>query len=490
MSKEYFFKPFLWGAIFILTHSFLPNALSQETNSQRAVLSEMLSGYFSNSTTLQKLSLSLENALLASDATNIQNSFSFTIQSGTITYVTGNNSSVTFSPSATLLIPQADNLKISLSSEIKLFPGQSKDASIKDTTLSASFDILSSTQKERNITLLRSERTVTEAKRALQEGYMSVEKEFYTSLKSLYSTASSLTSAQKELYEDTQSLEELTAKGYSTASSKYRTALMEVQSSNRTVELKKRELERETRIFASKCGSAYDAQDALAYLPIDIPAVEPVKIKDFDADTYTKTEAALWTQYINGLEREAERDITITGNVGYTFFNSSTQSDTLDIGASIAYNDALSVSAGVSLPLWTESFNPVYTLGFSVNPTAFLLSKIEKQQEDIKIQTETLDIKDARADYETEVISRRTELGDLMWAKDTDIKSYELYTELESDLSRYYRMGYIKESEYLNAVAGKENYRIACLIDGINLIIYNIETSLLFTPDEETIKEE
>ena len=45
----------------------------------------------------------------------------------------------------------------------------------------------------------------------------------------------------------------------------------------------------------------------------------------------------------------------------------------------------------------------------------------------------------------------------------------------------------ISESEYKTAEVNKENYRIQCLLDQIDLIIYNNNTKLKFTRDEEII---
>ena len=60
-----------------------------------------------------------------------------------------------------------------------------------------------------------------------------------------------------------------------------------------------------------------------------------------------------------------------------------------------------------------------------------------------------------------------------------------MYSELESDLEKYFKAGVTKESEYLSAKTNKEKYKIKLLINDIDLIIYNNETNLLFNRDEK-----
>ena len=53
----------------------------------------------------------------------------------------------------------------------------------------------------------------------------------------------------------------------------------------------------------------------------------------------------------------------------------------------------------------------------------------------------------------------------------------------------YFDRGLITESEYNSAKVNKENYQVQCLIDDIEMIIYNNDTKLLFTRDSELYKD-
>ena len=213
------------------------------------------------------------------------------------------------------------------------FDDDDTNRTFSTTKLSASIDLYSDAMQKRKITLLKAERSVLEARRKLQDGYLSAEKDFYTSIKKLYNTAIDITTAQKDLYDDQLSLETLKAQGYKKTSPKYRSANMKVLSDQRSIQIKQRELERETKIFASKCGVSYDGSDALSFLPRAIPDVQAVDVLSFGKENYAGIESAVWTKHINELSREADKTVNISANAGYTFNNDIADSDTVDAGA-------------------------------------------------------------------------------------------------------------------------------------------------------------
>ncbi len=446
-------------------------------------LTTLLAGYFRNNLSLQKLATDVELELLSAKSTNISNGFNIQLSSGTVTFKSGSDSLLTFTPNATLTFSQFNNLSFTASSEIDI---TSESKTVSDTSLSLSLDIYSGSSAKRKVALLESERSVLEAQRALQNGFLSAEKEFYTSLKSLFNTAVSIVQAEEELYEDKISFEEIKAQGYSTGSTKYRSAQMEVLSDERTVENSRRELEREAKIFASKCGIEYNFSDAQDFLPKEIPLVDAIDVLDFSKDDYTEIESARWTKFINTLSREAEKAFTLTGNLGYTFDNEDTDTDTVDAGAAFTlFDSALTLNAGVSLPVATNVTSPVYTFGFSVDPSSFFQYSITQNQNKLYEEQEEIALKSAQNDYDTDVITQQSSLEDILWSKQTNTDSYEMYSQLEEDTAEYFARGIITESEWLSAKVNKENYRIQCLINDIELIIYNNETELLFCRDSE-----
>lgn len=442
---------------------------------------DLLSAYLSSDLELKKTALSVKEAELSSQQSTIQNGISATLSTGTITFKNINDSlSVEFSPEAKISVPAAANLTANVSSQIKI----NEEANAEKTRLSLSVDIISSKQQERKNALLKSDRAVTEAKRTFQDNAISAEKNFYTELKKLYNTASSIISSQNDLYDDTITFEEIKAQGYTKSSSKYRSAELRVLSDKRTVETKQRELEHDCVVFASKCGITLPEEfNPFDFLPSEIPQVKPVSITSFDMEDYKKIEQAKWNYYINELDRNAEKDFSLSANTGYTFNNTDTNSDTADIGTNLSWK-GLSVGMGISIPT-TQEKSPAYTISASVDPNTFRLNKIKKQKNDISSEKELITIEDAIQKYETSLVDQQTSLNDIIWSKETNLKTYQMYSELESDLGKWYKAGITKESEYLSAKTNKEKYKINLLINDIDLIIYNIETNLLFNRDEK-----
>ena len=447
----------------------------------------LLSGYFEHDLNLKNLSAEAQKQVLEYSSTKISNGFSFKIETGTITINTGSNSSATFKPSASISVPQANNLSVSVSSSVRIDDNDRTDT-YSNTSVSAEIDLYSGSRKQRNVTLLKSERSVLEAKRRLQNGYLTAEKEFYTKLKSLYNTASEISSAQKDLYDDTLNFEQIKAQGFETTSPKYRSANMKVISDWRTVENKQRTLERETKIFASKCGMEYTGKNAMDFLPALITAPEPVDVLAYNKNDYTEIESAKWSQKINTLSRDAKTNVTLSANAGYTFNNTSTvnNSDTVDAGTTLKIHDTgLAVNSGVSVPLDSDNHDPSYRLGLSFTPNPFRLAKINDQKKELEIEQENISVQSAENKYNTAVISQQTALDDLLWSKQNNEYMYSLYSDQEKDLLKYYNAGIITQSEYMSAKVNKENYRIKQIVNAIDIILYNEETRLLFCRDME-----
>lgn len=448
-------------------------------------LAALLEGYLRNNLEVQTLSGAMEREFLEHNITELSNGFRFKLATGTATFTMGSAGSITFKPSASLAVPQVANMTLSVSADIHIDDNDATDT-LSNLSFSVGADILSASGKKRALSLLRAERDVLVAQRNLQNGFVKAETQFFEELKSLYNLASDVIKAEQELYDDQLSFDQIKAQGYRTTSSRYRTAQMQVLSDQHTVQSKRRELEREARIFASNCGTTYEAEDPFDFLPSEIPEVELLKVSDFDREAYTKIENAQWTQKVNTLSREAETALTLTGSAGYTINNSLTKSDSVDAGAALTWNDTgLTVSAGASLPVGADSFAPVYTLGVSIDPLAFTLAKLNTRIEAIDASQEELAVQDAEQDYKTAVISQRSSRANLLWQKQTYDETYTLYEELEADMARYLRQGIISESEYRSSLVNKESARIKCLVTRLDMIVYNNETMLLFYRDEE-----
>lgn len=449
-------------------------------------LDSLLEGYLSNDLNLQNMSATYKKQVLSAENTEIQNGINIKLSTGTIN-LSFNNDKTTFAvnPEVSVAIPQLSNLNISGSTKINV----SDETKVSDTGLKLSLDLYSSTSEKRSITLLKSERQVLEARRNLENRILETEKEFYNELKSLYELALKVKTEEKSLYEDKISFDQIVAQGYSTASAKYKTTKLTVLSSERNVENAKHKFERQVRIFASKCGIEYNFEDPSDFLPVAIPSVEPLDVTKYDQESYKSIESAKWTSYINGLTRDADKPISVTANAGYTIKDSSVKSagsdaNSVSLGANVKLNNTGVVfGSSVGVPLG-ENTKPYASLSVSVDPFAFRTASINDKIEDLDIEQENISIQKAYQSYNTDVISKQTELSDLEWSRSKDSENYAMYKILAEEQLANYKAGIITESEYRSSVVNAEKARVQCLIDEIEFIIYNDSLQLLFVRDD------
>ncbi|MBR1723000.1 MAG: hypothetical protein IJ727_11055 [Treponema sp.] len=384
-----------------------------------------------------------------------------------------------------------------------------------NASLKISTAIVSSKPLKRKVSLLESERSYIEAERAVQNQALTVENEFYTNLKNLYSYVQKVLTAKNDLYDDELDLRVLQAQGYSKTSASYRKKYLEVLSDRRSVAENLRKLERETAIFAVKCGADYEQvfktenfekdkvqdlenqafESVMAFLPMEIPGVELEDVLSYGAENYTKTENAVWTKYISDLKRKSDYSLEFSAYGGYTLNESASKYDTVDGGLTFDWR-GITASAGVSVPTGqnlspvkssssgTPSDSPVYTFSVTLNPNTWRLSSIDKKQDELNSKIDEISIKSAADDYDTAVLDKLSERGDLRWSEKSYADEYDMYSQLEYDMDKWLEQGSVTKSDYMDAANNRENARINMLINAVEKIIYNTEVKMMFVETE------
>ena len=496
--------------------SFVPLAKSgaQESDSSYRRLYDFLAGYLENDLELQKLSLTAESARLSLKSTQIDKGIDLSLSSGTVTlYSIDGKSYIDMEPSASLELPALNGTSVNASLPISIDDGEK---TLSNGSLSLSTDIIGSTARSRSVTLMEAERALVEARRDVADRALNAEKDFYTQLKTLYGYAVTVLEKKSDLYDDDTTLRKLVAQGYSQTSSTYRTAYLTVQSDRRDVAEAQRKLERETAIFARKCGLDYQRSEsagddspneseqayrsALAFLPFAVPEVEGIDALSFDQESYAESESARWDKQIGALKRAADGDITLKASAEYTFNYTNTSarisSDTAGGGLSLEWK-GLSAYAGVALPTGTSVLGmnggaspttektPVYKFSIGLSPAAFRQARIDREQDKLDMQLEDIALQTAADDYETDMLDRQTSLGDLEWARQSYSEEYDMYATLEKDMAEWYRQGIITASDYYDARDNRDKAALNLLINAVEYIIYNNETKLLFRTDGE-----
>lgn len=447
--------------------------------SEPAGTSELLTAYLENDNDLKNNILNLQKAQLALDSTEINNGFDITLSTGNFTVSVGDDgSSFSLKPSVKASLPQASNLAVSVSSEIKR---RDSETSVDDTKISLSADIVSSSGLTRKIALLKAQRNLTEARRRVQNQAVNSEKAFYTELKSLLNSTSSIISAQKSLYTDKIDFEKIKVQGYTESSSTYRIASLKVLTAEHDIASDSRALIHAYVRFYKKCGldiKLDETTDFYQLIPQDIKETEILDIHSFTAEQYSEVENAEWTNYINSLQRKARSDFSLSVNGGVTFNNSVNDSTTVDAGLSSVWG-GLTLGAGVSMPVESNK-NPALTFSASLNPNTFRLNSITELTEEIEEKQELLAIETAITNFENKVLEMEQTLSDLEWSKKSNQESYDMYLKLEKDFKEWFAGGYVTESEYLSAKVNFQSCAVKKIINTIDSIMYNQSVMTMF----------
>ena len=496
--------------LFLVSFSlFWTQFLAAESN-----LPSLLFGYLKNDLSLQKYTLTAQAKALDFDTTKIENGLSFTLSTGTVKIQSSSDGTkYTFTPSASLEIPELNDTSLSVSLPMTKKSGyeSTNGTFLDDGNIKLSTGIVTSAPLKRKITLLESEREYTEALRDAQNQALTVENEFYTNLKTIYGYVKDVLEAKNDLYDDELSLRVLEVQGYSKTSASYRTKYLECQSDRRTVAENLRKLERETAVFAVKCGAAYERvftpenfekgkaeelgnrafESVMNFLPSEIPGVEMEDVLSYKAEDYTKSESAEWSKYISDLKRKTDYTLEVGAYAGYTFNESTSKYDTADGGITFDWR-GITASAGVSVPTGQNLFplngtstgiaskSPVYTFSLTLSPNTWRLASIDKKQDELNSKIDEIAVKSAADDYDTAVLDKLTERGDLKWSEKSYAEEYDMYSQLEYDMDKWLSQGSVTQSDYLDAANNRDKAKINILINAVEKIIYNNNVKLLF----------
>lgn len=440
---------------------------------------KLLLSYLQNDIDLKKLTIAAEKANLSYKTSEIDSGIDVTLSTGTLNFKTSKDGlTVKTSPTVKVNIPQASGLSISANSTIS---SANKDNVLSDSTISVGVDIISPSKLTNDINMMNAERTRTQAIRNLEEKAIDKEKAFYTEIKSLLNSINSIIQAEKKLYTDIKDFETIQAKGFSKTSSTYRLAEIQVSSDKQNIESLKKTFINDYVLFYKKCGYQIELSsdiDVMTLIPTDIIAPEPVNIESYDKNYFKELENAKWTYKINSMKRDVNHNFSLSANAGYTFDNSMTKSDTLNIGASSTIG-GVNLQAGINIPIKEDPY-PSFTFSAGVTPNAFRKNNVKKQQDELTEQQELLDIKVAENNYDNFVTSSKQTLEELYWRQKTTNENFDMYSELEKDMKEWFELGVVSESEYLSAKTNANLNKVKSIINDIDFIIYNDDINKKF----------
>ena len=469
------------GVIFIVLFSFTKLAGTELPST-----CDLLISYLENDNELKKNAIAAEKARLSLSSARIDNGFDISLSTGTVTIRTDEKgTSFSVKPVVKAKLPQASNLTVTASTS---YNHMENDSRTENTQINLSVDIISPSGLARQVSLLKAERTLTEATRKLRNQAVTTEKAFYSELKNLLNSTVNLLNLEKTLYTNQIDFEKIKAQGYSTGSSTYRLAQMRVISTEHDIENSRRALTTSYILFYKKCGFtiSFDegtrGTDPTDFIPSDITEIETINIHDYKPELYTEVENVIWTNKINSLQRKTKSTFSLSANGGVTFNNTAASADTVDGGLSSTIG-GVNLAAGVSLPV-NDLNSPVFTLSATLSPNVFRQNAITAQTDELSEKEEKINLETAYANYETKIFECEQNLEKILWNIKADEESYNMYQNLEKDLAKWYEQGVITESEYYSAKVNAQSYYVKNIINLIDLIIYNDNIVTMFVEEQ------
>lgn len=464
---------------------FAASGLSAQT--PQTTYESLLSGYFDNDMKMKELNISVQQAEISYQKTLINNETTFQLSTGSLSMEFGKNStSFSIRPEASLTIPEKDNLQVTVSAPVSIRnANDTTTTALNDAGITVSKDLISTTDETTAINMEKAERSLSEAYRKIASRKIAMEKEFLSSLKSLFSSRSSVLKAQSTLLEKQDAISTLKTQGYLESSSKYRSAVLAEKSAARKLEESERSFNASLASFAEKCGVSAESIDLAT---IVIPDEELISIKDFDADTYSELESAVWSHYINGRSRANKSDWTLSANggVGVTASTDDNVDTTTSVKAGLsATYKAWTASANVSVPFGDDSKSTSVSFSLTWKPSTVRTQDLDDKSAELTSLQEELSIEQARSSYEDTVENYETKRDNLLWQLEEETDEVEMYKALADDMKNWYDQGYIAESEYKNAVTQYEDALAALQSTKIDFLTYNRDVQSLFIREEQ-----
>lgn len=444
---------------------------------------ELLALYLEQDSDLKNLGLELQKAKLNEESNQIDKGFSLKLSTGDMTFTFGDNNSFSVKPGVNASFPQLNNLGLNVNSQFSVNEGKT---SFDSAGASLSVDIISSSEANRDINLLQQERKVLEAERNIRTRALDKEKSFYKNISSLLNSITSVLSKKASVFDDNVAFEKIKLQGYTADSPSYIKAELKLFSSQRDYEAAVHSLINDYKAFYISCGKEIEIPEDLDFtllIPADIGQVEPLDITSFDKNSYKDIESILWTQKINQMTRDASTKLTLTANGGYSYRNNNGRaSNTVNAGLSASY-EGLGLNASVNLPVASSS-SPSVTVGLTYSPNTFRKNEISDQLTQIAIEQEESKVAAAYSAYDTAVKERQLKLEDLLWNIQTNETNYQMYKNVENNMSSYYERGLVSQKDYVSAQNSTVQARVKQLGGFIDLIIYNNEVNAMFVGQE------
>ncbi|GMO55826.1 MAG: hypothetical protein Ta2G_15340 [Termitinemataceae bacterium] len=443
-------------------------------------VSTLMSLYLQNDIGLQEAALKVKQAELELGRAGIQTGINLEVSTGQL-WISADENGGTFkiSPNAKVSAPLLNNTSVQAQAEAS---GNSEASTLNNVGVSISTAIITNNIKKSKITKIMAERALLDAERALHRRSLQAEKEFYTALSDIYTAAVSAFTLEDDAYTKDIELQLAKIQGYGENSVHYRTILLESLGKKRDSAMQMREFERKKSEFFENCGIV-GGEIPNTILSADENAINILQtLSDFsdqNDDKFVDINAAEWTHLINSLNRNADGDIELNVNGGFTFNNTSFDKTTsINAGLTFAWK-GIAASLGTEIPI-SDVKKPALTLSVGLTLNTLRLAAIKDSEKRLQYQSEMLGIAKAEKAWRSTILDMARTKEDLIHESREKTEQAELYKILEADTTEYYKSGMINESDYKKAKTSALRAAYQSLLSDIKIIQYTIEYRLYF----------
>lgn len=477
-----------------------------QTQSDGGLYQELLQYRLQNDSTYRQLHLQSTIAVNGVEKTRMESRAVLDIGSGDTTLgLSADSKKLSFktAPYMGVQLPSYNNTGIRVSVPYSQTPqsftnpvsGRRETAQLQNSGvgITISTDIYSKNAAAQQLRRNQATYTAAQALQKEQNGAALVEKQFLTDVQQLFDSYAALLDKDLREVQAEIRFRQTAEQGYSEQSAKMRTANLELLSAKREKQETAFAFSSTVQLFLENCGkqdSITDIPAFLATLAHSVPIQQPADITQFPASSFREIAEAEHT----AAEQQVKRSIDLVpfslgAEAGYRL----NQQKVIN-GTAAQHEDIHTMSAGLTMQFpggkaYTGVDIPVaqphestIKIGFSWNPFFIHYRKLEIKNAALARSIELLRIEDAKKAYRRQLQTAKITGSRIAWQQEATASEIDIYRQNAEDHESWFRRGIITEFEHLQASLEYKKAVIRHAKAKTAVIIFNIDTGLLFTP--------
>ncbi|MGP1593828.1 MAG: hypothetical protein ACTTH8_01095 [Treponema sp.] len=478
--------------------------LTAQTAPDAGLYQELLQYRLQNDSTYRQLHLQSSIAAHEAEKTRLESHAVLEIGSGdTLIGLNADPKKASFktAPYAGVLLPSYNNTGIRVSVPYSQTPqsftnpisGTRETAQLQNSGagITISTDIYSKNAAAQHFRRNQADYTALQAQQKEQQGAALAEKQFVTDVQQLFDSYRAVLDKDLREVQAEIRFQQTAEQGYAKESAKMRTANLELLNAKREKQEAAFVFSSTVQLFLESCGKQDTISDIPAFLTVladSIPVRQPVDIAQFPAASYRELREAEHT----ASEQEVKRSIDLSpfsvgAEAGYRLnqqkitagtYSQREQIHTVSAGLNMKFPGGKAYT-GVDIPL-ANPHESTIKIGCSWNPLFLYYRKLEIKNAALAQNIEQLRIEDAKKAYRQKLQTAKITESRIAWQQEATANEIAIYRQNAEDHENWFRKGIITEFERLQAALEYKKALIRHAKAKTAVIIFNIDTELLF----------